>query len=100
MKKKDEASSSSQNQRKKNPIISMIIIIEIKEKEEEEEGKDLEEEVSMENVFTVEKKGIENLSVPNVKEGMVEELKTRIELHMLMKIPNPHILKMLKEDKS
>ena len=38
------------------PIISMIKIIEIRE--EEVEDKDLEEEASIGNVFTVEKKGI------------------------------------------
>ena len=48
-------------------IISMIKIIEIKE--EEAKDKDLDEEASMGNVFTVEKKGIEHLNVPNAKEG-------------------------------
>ena len=37
--------------------------------EEKEEGKDLEEEVSMENVFIMEKKGIEHLNVPSAKKG-------------------------------
>ena len=48
------------------PIISMIKTIEIKE--EEAEDKDLEEEASMGNVFTIEKKSIKYLSVPNAKE--------------------------------
>ena len=51
----------------KIPIISMIKTIEIRE--EEVEKKDLEEEAFMGNVFTVEKKGIENLNVPSAKEG-------------------------------
>lgn len=50
------------------PIISMIITIEIRE--EEEEDKDLEEEASVENVFILKKKGIENLRVPSAKEGL------------------------------
>ena len=49
------------------PIISMIKTIEIRE--EEAEDKDLEEEVSMGNVFTTEKKGIEHLNVPSAKVG-------------------------------
>ena len=48
-------------------VISMIRKIEIRE--EEVEDKDLEEEASMGNVFTVEKKGIECLNVPSSKEG-------------------------------
>ena len=47
------------------PIVSMIKIIEIRE--EEVEGKDLEEEASVGNVFTMEKKGIEHLNVPGAK---------------------------------
>ena len=49
------------------PNVSMIRTIEIRE--EEVEDKDLEEEASMGNIFTVEKKGIENLNVPSAKEG-------------------------------
>ena len=49
----------------------MIRIIEIKE--EEAKKKDLEEEASMGNVFTMEKKGIENLNVPSTKEGQIKE---------------------------
>ena len=45
----------------------MIKTIEIRE--EEVEYKDLEEEASVGNVFTAKKKGIENLNVPNTKEG-------------------------------
>ena len=45
----------------------MIRIIEIIE--EEEKDKDLEEGVSVENVFTTKKKGIEHLNVPSTKEG-------------------------------
>ena len=44
------------------PIIFMIKTIEIRE-----------EEASMENVFTMEKKGIEHLNVPNAKEGSIKE---------------------------
>ena len=50
--------------------IQMISMIKTKEiREEEVEGKDLEEETSMGNVFTMEKKGIKNLNVLNAKEG-------------------------------
>ena len=80
------------------PIFSMIRIIEIRE--EEEKDKDLEEEASVGNVFTIEKKGIEHLNVASTKEGQIKEHKARPELHMLMKMSDPHILKMLKEDKS
>ena len=79
-------------------IISMIRTMEIRE--EEEEDKDLEEEASMGNVSTMKKKGIEHLNVPSAKEGQIEEQKARPELHMLMKMSDPHILKMLKEEKS
>ena len=48
-------------------IISMIITIEIRE--EETEDKDLQDEASVVNVFTMKKKGIENLNVPNAKKG-------------------------------
>ena len=48
-------------------IISMIKTIEIRE--EEVEDKDLEEEASMGNFFTMEKKDIENLNIPSAKEG-------------------------------
>ena len=48
-------------------IISMIKTIEIRE--EEVENKDLEEEASVGNIFTTEKKGIDNLDVPCAKEG-------------------------------
>ena len=80
------------------PIISMIRTIEIRE--EEVEDKDLKEEAFMGNVFTVEKKGIGNLNVPSTKEGYIEEKKARPELHMLMKMLDHHILKILKEEKS
>ena len=53
----------------------------------------------MGNVFTTEK-GIENLNVPNAKEGYIKEPKDRLELHMLMKMLDSHILKMLKVEKS
>ena len=53
------------------PIISMIRTIEIREEEVEE--KDLEEEASMGNVFTIEKKGIENLNIPNANKGYIKE---------------------------
>ena len=45
----------------------MIRTIEIKE--EEAKDKDLNEEASVGNVFTIEKKGIEHLNVSNTKEG-------------------------------
>ena len=48
-------------------MISMIKKIEIKE--EEVEDKDMEEDASVGNVLTTEKKGIENLNVLSVKEG-------------------------------
>ena len=60
------------------PIISMNRTIEIRE--EEAEDKDLEEEASIENIFTMEKKGIEHLNVPNAKEGHIKEYKSRLEL--------------------
>ena len=78
-------------------IILMIRTIEIKE--EEEEGKELEEEASIENISTAMKKGIDHLNFLNTKEGMIEEMNGRLELYMLMKVPNYHILKMLKEEK-
>ena len=61
-------------------LISRIRVIEIKE--EEEEDKDLEEEASMEHVFTVEKKVIGHLNVLNTKEGWIGGMKARLELHM------------------
>ena len=48
-------------------IISMIRTIDIRE--EEVGDNDMEEEVSMGNFFTMEKKGIEHLNVPSMKEG-------------------------------
>ena len=75
-------------------IISMIRIIEIKE--EEEEGKELEEEASMKIVSTTMKKGIKHLNVLSAKEGMIEEMNSRVELRLLMKMQNFYILKMLK----
>ena len=80
------------------PIIFMTKIIEIREKEVED--KDLEEDSSVGNVFVVEKKRITLLNVPNDKEGKIEEQKARKELHMLMKMLDPHIPKILKEEKS
>ena len=80
------------------PIVSMIRAIEIRE--EEVEDKDLEEEAFMGNGFTTEKKGILNLNVTTTKEGHIKELKARKEFHMLMNMLDPHILKMLKEEKS
>ena len=79
-------------------ILSMIKKIEIRE--EEEEGKELEEEASVEIVSTIMKKGIKNLNVLNTKEGMIEETNDELELCMLMKMPNHHTLKILKEEKS
>ena len=54
----------------------------------------------MENVSTTTKKGIDYLNMLSAKEGMIEEKNDKLELHMLMKMPNHHILKMLKEEKS
>ena len=79
-------------------IVSVIKIIEIRE--EEEEGKELEEEAFVENVSTAMKKGIDHLNVLNTKEGMIKETYGKLELCMLMKIQNHHILNMLKEEKS
>ena len=53
----------------------------------------------MGNVFIMEKKGIENLNVPNTKEGQIGEQKARSVLHMLMNMLDHHIPKMLKEEK-
>ena len=78
-------------------IFFVIRIIEIIE--EEEGGKELEEEASMEIIFTTMKKGIEHLNVLSAKEGMIEEMKGSVELQLLMKIQGQHILKMLKEEK-
>ena len=50
-----------------NQIISLIRTTEIRE--EEVEDKDLEEEATVGNIFTMEKKGIEHLNVPSTKEG-------------------------------
>ena len=77
------------------PLISMIKTIEIRD--EEVEDKDVEEEAFVENVFIMEKKGIEYLNVPNAKEGQIKEQKDSPELHMLKKMLDHHILKMLKE---
>ena len=71
-------------------IIPMIRIIEIRE----------EEEASVENLSTVMKKGINHLNVLSSKEGMIEEMNGKLELQLLMKMQNHHILKMLKEEKS
>ena len=49
----------------------MIRIIEIREEEVEE--KDLEEDTFVENIFSVEKKGIEHLNVLSAKEGHIKE---------------------------
>ena len=62
------------------PIISKIKIIEIRE--EEEEDKDLEEEASVEHVFTVEKKVIGHSNVLNAKEEQTGEMKAKLESHM------------------
>ena len=73
-------------------IISMIKIVEINE--EEEEGKDVEEEDSMENFSVAMRRGIGHLNVPSAREEIIEELNKRLELCMLMKMPNHHIQKM------
>ena len=69
----------------------------IESREEEEEGKELEEEAFVEIVSIAMKKGINQLNVLSTKEGMIEKMNGRLELCMLMKMPNHHILKMLKE---
>ena len=79
-------------------IVSMTRIIEIRE--EEEERKKLEEEAFMEIVSIAMKEGIKHLNALNAKEGMIEEMSGRLELRLLMKMQNHHILKMLKEEKS
>ena len=76
-------------------IIPMIKTIEIRE--EEEERKELEEEAFVEKIFTIVKKDIDHLNVLSAKEGIIEEMAGRLELQLLMKIQNHHILKMLKE---
>ena len=81
----------------KIPIISMIRTLDIRE--EEAGDKDLEEEAFVGNVFTIEKKGIGCMNVSSAKEGQIKEQKDRPKLHMLMKMLDPHILKMLKEEK-
>ena len=53
------------NQRNEGFIYSHDQTLEIREKETED--KDLEEEASVGNFFTSEKRGIENFNVPNVK---------------------------------
>ena len=53
----------------------------------------------MENIFTATKKGIDHLNVLSTKEGKIEEMNGRLELHLLMKMQNHHILKMLKDGK-
>ena len=50
--------------------------------EEEEEDKDLEEEASVEHVFTVEKKVIGHSNVLNAKDKQTGELKAKPESHM------------------
>ena len=49
------------------PIISMIRIGDIRE--EEADDKDIEKEAFEGSVFTMEKKSVEYLNVPNTKEG-------------------------------
>ena len=79
-------------------IIPMIKTIEIRE--EEEEGKEFIEEASMEITSIATKKGIKHLNVLSTKEGMIKDTKGMLELDLLMKIQNHHILKILKEEKS
>ena len=61
------------------PFISMIRIIEIRE--EEAEDKDPDDEASLGNVFTIEKKNIENLNVPS--KGRIDK---RIEEKVMVEI--------------
>ena len=87
--------------RTRGEIIQIIPMIKtIKIREEEVEEKDLEEEASMGNIYTMEKKGIDHLNVLSTKEGMIDETTSRIGLWLLMKMQNHHILKILKEEKS
>lgn len=76
----------------------MIKIMETKE-EEEDLSNDLEEEAFMELVFNVEKIDIEPMSVLNIKEEKIEDLKVMLKLPMWMKMQSLHILKMLKEER-
>ena len=78
-------------------IVSIIRTIEIRE--EEEEGKELEEETSIENV-SIAMKDIDYLNILSAKEGMIEEMTSKVKLQLLMKMQNHHILKMPKEEKS
>ena len=69
-------------------IILKIKKIEIKE-EEEDLGEDLEEEASMDRFLNVEK-DIEPMSVLNIKEGKIKELRVTLELPMWMKMSSHH----------
>ena len=52
--------------------IPFIFVIRTKEiREEEEEGRKMEEQVFVENGFTIEKKNIKHLNVPGDKEGQI-----------------------------
>jgi hypothetical protein len=66
-------------------IILMIRTMETKE-EEEDLGEDQEEDTSMEPIFNVGKKDIEPISVLNIKEGKIEDLKVTLKLPMRMKM--------------
>jgi hypothetical protein len=81
-----------------NHIILEIKIMDTKE-EEEDLGKDQEEEASTKLIFNVGKKYIEPMSVLNIKEGIIEDLKVTLKLPMWMKMQILHILKILKEER-
>ena len=53
----------------------------------------------MEILFTTRKKGIEHLNVISDKEGMIKEMNGRVELQLLKKMQDHHILRMLQEEK-
>lgn len=78
--------------RKINHIIPMIKIMEIKE--EEEENIDQEEEDFVEHVSNVEKKDIDPISFPNIKEGLTEDMRLMHVLSMSMNMLCLHVLKM------
>ena len=67
-------------------VISPIRTTKIIEEEEEEESKDMEEEVSVENVSIATKKGINHLNILSAKEAMIEEMNGRVEMQLLMKM--------------
>jgi hypothetical protein len=66
-------------------IIVEIIIMETKG-EEEDLGEAQEEEAFVEPIFNAGKKDIEPMSVLNIKEGQIEDLRVMLKLPMWMKM--------------